>query len=67
MLFGLHKFFGAKMYDTHSLKEVSGGIELSNKLVVTGPLKWMWIMLVAKNVAATVPEEMEALVKLVRK
>lgn len=61
------KFFGAKMYDTHSLKEVSNGIELSNKLVVTGPLKWLWIMLVAKGVAATVPDEMEALVKLARK
>jgi hypothetical protein len=33
---------------------------------VTGPLKWLWIKLVAQNVADTVPEEMENLVKLAR-
>lgn len=61
------KFFGAKMYDTHSLRETSKGLELSNRLVVSGPLKWLWIMLVARNVAATAPDEMEALVKQARK
>jgi hypothetical protein len=60
------KFFGAKMYDTHSLEETSEGLKLSNKLVVTGPLKWLWVFLVAKNVADTIPEEMEALVKLAK-
>lgn len=61
------KFFGAKMYDTHSMTETSGGLRLSNKLVVTGPLKWLWIKLVAKNVADTVPDEMDSLVKLAMK
>lgn len=59
-------FFGAKMYDTHALKETPAGLELSNTLIVTGPLKWLWIKLVAQNVANTIPEETEALVKLVR-
>ncbi len=59
-------FFGAKMYDTHAMEETSEGLLLSNTLVVTGPLKWLWIMLVAKNVANTVPEEMETLVNLAR-
>lgn len=59
-------FFGAKMYDTHSLEETPEGLKLSNKLVVTGPLSWLWIKLVAQNVADTVPEETEALIKLAR-
>lgn len=59
-------FFGAKMYDTHALKETPEGLELSNTLIVTGPLKWLWIKLVAQNVADTIPEETEALVKLAR-
>lgn len=60
------KFFGAKMYDTHSMEETENGIRLSNKLVVTGMLRFLWIMLVAKNVANTVPQEMDALVELAR-
>ncbi len=60
-------FFGAKMFDTHSLEETEHGLKLTNKLVVTGPLKWLWIKLVANNVANSVPEELESLVKLARK
>ncbi len=59
-------FFGAKMYDTHSAEDTKGGLKLTNKLVVTGPLKWLWIKLVAQNVANSVPEEIENLVKLAR-
>lgn len=57
-------FFGAKMYDTHAMEETPDGLKCTNTLVVTGPLKWLWIKLVAQNVADTVPEEMEALVRL---
>ena len=61
-------FFGAKMYDTHEVEETrEGDARLTNTLVVTGPLKWLWIKLVAQNVADTVPEEMETLVNLARK
>lgn len=60
------KFFGAKMYDTHMLEETENGIKLTNKLVVTGILRGLWIQLVAKNVADTVPQEMDALVELAR-
>lgn len=59
-------FFGAKMYDTHELEETPDGLRLSNTLVVTGPLKFLWIKLVAQNVADSVPQEMEALVELAR-
>ncbi len=60
------KFFGAEMCNTHSVEEKDGGLLLSNKLVVTGPLKWLWIKLVAQNVANTVPEEMDALAAVAR-
>lgn len=59
-------FFGAKMYDTHAMIDTTEGLEISNTLVVTGPLKGLWIKLVAQNVANTVPGEIESLVKLVR-
>ena len=62
----LTRFPGAKMYDTHSLEETHDGVLLKNKLIVTGPLKWLWIKLVAQNVADTVPDETEALVLLAR-
>lgn len=59
-------FFGAKMYDTHSMEVVDGGLKISNKVVVTGWLSWLWIKLVAQNVADTAGEEIECLVKLAR-
>lgn len=59
-------FFCAKMYDTHTMEETVDGLKLTNKLVVTGPLKWLWIKLVAQNVADTIAEETESLVKIAR-
>lgn len=59
-------FFGAKMYDTHALEETPQGLKLTNTVVVTGPLKWVWVKLVAQNVADSVPVEMEALVHLAK-
>lgn len=59
-------FFGAKMIDTHILEDTDEGLKLTNKLVVTGPLKWLWIKLVAQNVAKSVPNEMESLIKIAR-
>lgn len=59
-------FFGAMMYDTHGLEDTPEGLKITNTLVVTGILKWLWIKLVAQNVADSVPEETEALIKLAR-
>lgn len=61
------RFWGAKMYDTHRLEEVEGGLRLTNILRVEGPLKRLWIKLVAQHVADTVEEETEALVRLARR
>lgn len=59
-------FFGAKMYDTHTLEETPEGLKITNTIVVTGLLGWLWIKLVAQNVASTMPAQMEALVKSAR-
>ncbi len=59
-------FFGARMVDTHEMLETPEGLQLTNTLTVTGPLKWLWIKLVAKNVANSIPEQMEALVAQAR-
>lgn len=60
------RFFGAEMYDTHGMEERPEGLIISHKMVVTGPLKWLWIKLVAQNVFNDVPTEMDALVALAR-
>ena len=58
------QFFGAKMYDTHAMEETDEGLLLTNKLVVTGPLQWLWIRLVARHVADSVPQELASLIQL---
>lgn len=59
-------FFGAQMYDTHAMEETSEGLLLHNTLEVTGPLRWLWVKLVAQNVADTVSSEMDSLVNLAK-
>ncbi len=60
------RFFGAKMYDIHELAETEEGLRITNTLKVTGWLSFLWVHLVARNVADAVPKEMEALVNLAR-
>ncbi len=58
-------FPGARMYNTHALEETSEGLRITNTTVVRGPLKWLWVKLVAEHVTATIEEETEALINLV--
>ncbi len=60
------RFLGAKMHATHTIEKTDDGLRLTNTLVVTGPLKWLWIKLVASHIADTIPDEMNALVALAR-
>jgi hypothetical protein len=60
------RFPGAAMYDTHSMVETPEGLLLSNKLVVTGPLRWLWIKLVAQGVADSIGTKTDALIALAR-
>lgn len=43
------------MFDTHSMEQTPEGLKLTNTVFVTGPLKKIWVTLVAKNVADTAP------------
>ena len=60
-------FFGAKMFDTHLMERTPNGLKLTNIVVVTGPLQWLWVKLVAKNIARGAPDHLEALAKLARR
>jgi hypothetical protein len=60
-------FFGAKMFDCHLIEEQGDGVVLTVTVSVTGPLRWIWVKLVAQNVFDTVPKQLEALVELARK
>lgn len=59
-------FPGAKMYDIHQLEETPSGLRITNTIKVTGWLSFLWVQLVAKNVAKSAVKEMETLVKLAR-
>lgn len=59
-------FLGATIHDTHAMEETPEGLRITNTMVVTGPLKWLWIKLVAHHIADTIEEETEELVKLAR-
>lgn len=61
------KFPGAKMWDTHTLEEKEGKLLVSNSLHVTGPLKWLWIKLVANKVASSIEEKIDTLINLAKK
>jgi hypothetical protein len=60
------RFFGARMFDSHELEETPEGVRLTNTLTVEGPLSFLWVKLVAKDVAAAVPAENDALAALAR-
>lgn len=61
-------FIGAKMYVTHIIEELEDkSLRLTNRVVVKGLLKWLWVYLVAKKVAGSLEEEMDSSVEYMRK
>ena len=56
------KFFGATMYDAHTLEDTPDGLRITNTITMTGPLRFVWIHLVVKNIVASLPKQMDALV-----
>jgi hypothetical protein len=54
------------MYDDHELEETPEGLRISSTISVTGFLSFIWVNFVAKNVANSVPKQMDALVNLAR-
>jgi len=60
------KFLGAIMYVAHDLEETSNGLSIKHTVTVKGPLAFIWVKLVAKNVANAAPNQIDALVDLAR-
>ncbi|MEQ9115451.1 MAG: SRPBCC family protein [Rickettsiales bacterium] len=60
------KFPGAKMYDTHKIEKTKDGIKISNEVRVEGILSFLWVKIVAKDVAASAPKEMDKIAELAR-
>jgi hypothetical protein len=56
-------FFLAEMWDEHTLEETPNGLKITNKLWVTGLLSFLWIKLVAGNIAKTMPTDFEDQIK----
>jgi hypothetical protein len=56
------KFLGATMYVSHELEETPDGLRITHTITVTGPLSFIWVNLVAKNVANSIPKQTDALV-----
>ncbi|HEV2614677.1 MAG TPA: polyketide cyclase [Gammaproteobacteria bacterium] len=61
------KFIGATMFDDHVLEETSEGLRITNTITVTGWLSFIWVKLVARNVANAAPHQMDVLVNFARK
>jgi hypothetical protein len=59
-------FIGARMYDDHELEETHDGLRITNTITVTGFLSFLWVRLVAKNVAEAVPHQLDRLVNLAK-
>jgi hypothetical protein len=60
-------FFGAKMFDTHLMERTADGLKLTNIVVVTGRLQWLWVQLVAQNVARDALDHLKALARLAQR
>jgi len=60
------KFPGAIMYDAHLLEETLDGLRITNTITVKGLLSFLWVKLVARDVANSVPRQLDALVNLIR-
>ncbi len=52
------------MYDAHELEDTAEGLRITNIITVKGLLGFIWVNLVAKDVADSVPRQMDALVEL---
>ncbi|MFK7824518.1 MAG: SRPBCC family protein [Oligoflexales bacterium] len=60
------KFPGAKMIDKHLVVPIVGGVKISNVLQVSGVFSFLWFLLVGRNVASSVPDEIESLIDRIK-
>jgi hypothetical protein len=63
----LGKFPLAKMYYDHLLEETENGLKIVSTITVKGMLSFLWVQLVVKNIAATMPAHVEEQIKVASK
>ena len=63
----LTKFPLAKMYGEHTFEETPAGLKITTTMKVKGILSFLWIKLVAKNIADGLQTEMPEQIKFARK
>lgn len=61
------KFPGALMTDYHLLEETPEGLKITNVITVNGFLSWLWVKLVANDVAETGIKHMDQLEQYLKK
>ena len=59
-----YRFFLSRLYGIHRMEETKDGLLLTTSIKVVGPLGWLLRKLIGEKVAAEVPEQTEALIKL---
>lgn len=60
------KFFGATLYGIHKIEETKNGLKLTITIQITGPLQFIWKILVGRRIENKIAEQMDALVALAR-
>ena len=61
------KFPLAKMYDNHSFEETKDGLKITNTISVKGLLSFLWVKIVAKNIADALPTDMQEQIRAAAK
>jgi hypothetical protein len=62
----LTKFPLAAMYGIHDMEETPDGLKLTVTIRIEGPLSWLWKKIVAQNVAADMPKQLDSLTAYAR-
>jgi hypothetical protein len=63
----LGKFPLAKMYYDHLLEETENGLKITSTISVDGLLGFLWVQLVVKKIAASMPAHIEQQIKIASK
>ncbi|NVO18192.1 MAG: SRPBCC family protein [Bacteroidetes bacterium] len=61
------KFPLAKMYDNHTFEETTEGLKITNTISVEGALGFLWVMLVARKIAGSMPADIQVQIKTAAK
>ncbi len=61
------RFFGATLRGSHFIKEQDGSVCLEIQIALTGPLAFIWYLIVGRGIVKTLPEQTDNLVALARK